>query len=386
MNTLSEVVNFQIVVPAFNEGEMLEHVLQHAREWGYLKHLVVVDDASTDATHQILERWVQHSELRALRMEHNCKKEGAIRAAMEALQDAGELRPYTLLLDADSMLVGDSSGKEITSQIEQCIEKIKQCNQKAMALRIDVASREVSTVFERCAFADYSAMQVDQWLVSLQEQVWVINGVGGIFETDCLLSVLQDMEPDFETGDLLITVRLMSEEHRISFCPTFVVETFVPVTLRSYFNQRRRWERGTTKILWNEMRFYTGLFARMRLLALWTLVHLSVYLGLIATIGFILVGKMDYSMFSVVLFTSALLWFWVSMIKGFALKIFRPRFKLWQYSFCAVMNSLLWILVTTPARLTGFIEAVVHLSLRRSLRGNRMQPLARHTWLVGSGA
>ena len=76
------------MVPAFNEGEMLEHVLQHAREWGYLKHLVVVDDASTDATHQILERWVQHSELRALRMEHNCKKEGAIRAAMEALQDA----------------------------------------------------------------------------------------------------------------------------------------------------------------------------------------------------------------------------------------------------------------------------------------------------------
>ena len=47
-------VRFQIVMPAFNEGQTLEHVLQNARERGYLKHLVVVDDASTDETPQIL--------------------------------------------------------------------------------------------------------------------------------------------------------------------------------------------------------------------------------------------------------------------------------------------------------------------------------------------
>jgi len=94
--------------------------------------------------------------------------------------------------------------------------------------------------------------QFDQWLVGKQQKLWVINGPGGLFITEHLLQILRSIIPDFETGDLLITVELMKQRLPIEFYPDIAVSTFVPTTLHEYFNQRRRWERGTTKVLWND--------------------------------------------------------------------------------------------------------------------------------------
>lgn len=372
---------FQIVVPAFNEEKSLEHVLRHAMVCGYLKHLIIVDDASTDSTPLILEKWGRDFGLRAIRLQRNCKKEGAIRVVMEALRDAGELKPYTLLLDSDSMLVGDSSGNSLFSQIERCIDQMQQDGYQALALRIDAVLSNKPRLFELCAFADYTAMQFDQWIVGLQGQLWVINGPGGIFETRQLLSILQDMVPDFETGDLLITVKLMIRSQLIGFCPSICVETFVPGDLQSYFKQRRRWERGTTKVLWNEMPFYLGLFARFRLLGLSTVIHLSMYLGLTAALALIFVGRMQWSNFYTVLFSSAALWFLVSIIKGVFIKLTRPRLRFWRYCGCAVLNSGLWMLVTTPARLVGFAEGVSQ--ILSGVNSPALYPceVVQHVWL-----
>lgn len=372
---------FQIVVPAFNEQESLEHVLRHAMDCGYLEHLLIVDDASTDSTPQILERWARDYGLRAIRLQRNCKKEGAIRVGMEAIRNAGELKPYTVLLDSDSMLVGDSSGGTMVAQIERCIDQMQQAGYKALALRIDAVLGSRPTLFEACAFADYTAMQFDQWLVGLQGQLWVINGPGGIFETNHLLPILQDMEPDFETGDLLITVKLMIQCQPIGFCPSFCVETFVPRGLHSYFKQRRRWERGTTKVLWNELTFYLGIFTRLRLLALLTVIHLSLYLGLIAALGLMLLGRMQWSNFCTVLVTSAALWFVVSVIKGMVIKLMRPGFRFWRYCGCTVMNSVLWLLVTTPARITGFAEGVRQILSGACRPARQTHELVQHAWL-----
>lgn len=372
---------FQIVVPAFNEEKSLEHVLRHAMDCGYLEHLIIVDDASTDSTPLILERWGRNFGLRAIRLQRNCKKEGAIRVVMEALRDAGELKPYTLLLDSDSMLVGDSSGDSLISQIEQCIDQMQQDGYHALALRIDAVLSNRPRLFELCAFADYTAMQFDQWMVGLQGQLWVINGPGGIFETRQLLPILQDMVPDFETGDLLITVKLMIQSQLIGFCPSISVETFVPGDLQSYFKQRRRWERGTTKVLWNEMSFYLGLFTRFRLLGISTVVHFSMYLGLIAALGLIFVGGMQLYNFYTVLLSSAALWFLVSIIKGVFIKLTRPRLRFWRYCGCAVLNSGLWMLVTTPARLVGFAEGVSQILSGVSSPALYPCEVVQHVWL-----
>jgi cellulose synthase/poly-beta-1,6-N-acetylglucosamine synthase-like glycosyltransferase len=372
---------FQIVVPAFNEEGILEYILQHAMDAGYLEHLILVDDASTDTTPKILEWWAANFGLMSIRLQQNCKKEGAIRIAMEELQDAGELRPYTLLLDADSMLVDDTLGRSVISQIERCIDNMQQFDYKALALRIDAFQRPNATLFEACALADYTAMQVDQWLCGHQGQLWVINGPGGLFDSTNLLSILQAIEPDFETGDLLITVKLMIQRQKIGFCPSFCVETFVPRDLKSYFNQRRRWERGTTQVLWNERGFYLSLFRRLCLLALLTVIHMFVYFGLLAVLVLMIIGTMSWLKLGFILFASVILWFIVSVLKGVVIKVKRPTFRFWRYCGYAMINSGLWLLVTTPARLTGFVEGVLKIFLGRACPVQQTRELVKPTWL-----
>ena len=350
-------------------------------DYGYLEYLLIVDDASTDSTPQILDRWARDYGLRALRLHHNCKKEGAIRVGMEAIWKSGELKPYTVLLDADSMLLGDSSGRTMIDQIERCIDQMQKADYKALALRIDPVIDSKLNIFEACATADYTAMQFDQWLVGLQDQLWVINGPGGIFDTSHLLPILQEMEPDFETGDLLITVKLMTQYQPIGFCPSFCVQTFVPSGLQSYFRQRRRWERGTTKVLWNELTFYLSIFASLRLLALSTVIHLSLYLGMIAALGLIVIGKMQWSNLSTVLVTSAALWFVVSVVKGAAIKRMRPEFQFWRYCSFSIMNSVLWLLITTPARITGFVEGVRQILSGAARPVRKDQEPVQYVWL-----
>jgi len=54
-------------------------------------------------------------------------------------------------------------------------------------------------------------------------------------------------------------------------------------------------------------------------------------------------------------------WFVVSLLKGGWLTSRRSRFPFPKYCLCAVGNGLLWIFVTTPARITGCLEGVIQL-------------------------
>ncbi|QWD95360.1 glycosyltransferase [Polynucleobacter sp. MG-Unter2-18] len=372
---------FQIIVPAFNEEESLDAVIQHAYDYGYFNNLLIVDDASTDSTPEILKKWSNNFGLRVIRLQENCKKEGAVKVAMKALQKAGELKPFTLLLDADSMLIGDLSNKDVPQQIEKCIQQMLVSLCKGMAFRIEVSPLCSTTFFDKCAFADYTAMQFDQWLLALQHQLWVINGVGGIFDTNHLMKILDEIEPDFETGDLIITVKLMIDKQIVAFSSGFSVETFVPRDLRSYFNQRRRWERGTTKVLWNERFFYFKLFPGLRLMALSTIIHLSLYLGLITSTVLIILDNITWIDFFTIWIFSALAWFAVSIIKGAIIKITRPDLQMKRFVLCAALNSLLWFFVTSPARLTGFFEAIYQIITGASRFKSHSQITVKYSWV-----
>ncbi len=368
--------SFQIIVPVYNEAATLEIVLAHARDAGYLHYMVFVDDASTDDSPRILQQWTTTENLRAIRLDVNRRKEGAIRAAMELLEQEGELAPYTVLLDSDSLIGASDTGESVHDRLLAAIAHMQERGFSGMAFRIEAIAHRRANLFSFSAFADYSAMQFDQWLVGHQRQLWVINGPGGLFETRPLLRILRTMVPDFETGDLLITVELMKERRAIAFYPHVAVLTFIPTTLRAYFNQRRRWERGTAKVIWRERAFYAGLFRRPSLLALWTLVHFSPYAMLIAAVVMLGSQKTDPQELAFTLLASFGVWFCISLVKGLWIKATRPAFPYLRYCGCALANGLLWVLATTAARYTGFGEAIYQLA--RPARRRAALPAALH--------
>ena len=365
---------FQIVVPVFNEEDTLESVVKYAKTRDYLHRMVFVDDASTDLSPTILQRWVDTEGVMAIRLEQNQKKEGAIRAALESLANNGPgLAPYTVLLDADSIITSSSETGSVEAQLQAAIEHMKEKSLGGIAFRIDAISLKPLNAFALAAFADYAAMQFDQWLVSHQFQLWVINGPGGLFETEALIAILRTIEPDFETGDLLITVELMKQSRGIAFYPAVTVETYVPTDTKSYFKQRRRWERGTTKILWRERSFYIALFHRPSLLALVTLIHLSLYVGFLILLIMLALQQVIPNEIPRILFLASLVWMTIGYLKGVWLKLSRPQFPFFRFCGCTVLNAAVGLLVTTPARFTGFVEAIYQLARLRGAVIRRSQ-------------
>jgi len=352
---------FQIIVPVYNEEQRLEKIFNLAKASGYLKNIVFVDDASTDSSLKILKHWVKYEKINLISFPVNAKKEGAIKAAMDILLERGELRPYTMLLDADSFIESTVTGVSINVAIENAISYLNHNQFSALSFRIEATSDRVSNVFYMSAFSDFYGMQFDHWLTSKQSQLWVINGSGGLFETQCLHSILNTMVPDFETGDLKITVELMKQNSPIGYYPLIKISTLTPSTLLTYFNQRRRWERGTIKVIWYERKFYINNFRRPSLLAFYTLLHFALYIGLLVTLLIHSFKPLTFTNYTLLLGKTFIFWQVLNLLKGLFLRykgIHSP------YNFfvkCVIIHGLVWITVTVFARLTGFCDAIVYL-------------------------
>jgi len=75
-------VRVSFLVPAFNEAATIEEVLERVEALDLDKQVIVVDDGSTDATAEILERWRSGGDGRVVVRQPNSGKGAAIRAAI----------------------------------------------------------------------------------------------------------------------------------------------------------------------------------------------------------------------------------------------------------------------------------------------------------------
>ena len=351
---------FQIIVPVYNEEQRLEKIFNLAKDSGYLENIVFVDDASTDSSLKILKHWVKYENINLISFPVNAKKEGAIKAAMDILLEKDELRPYTMLLDADSFIESTVTDISINVAIENAISYLNHNQLSALSFRIEAKSDTLFNIFYISAFSDFYGMQFDHWLTSKQYQVWVINGSGGLFKTQRLHSILNTIVPDFETGDLKITVELMKQNSRIDYYPLIKIRTFTPSTLFTYFNQRRRWERGTMKVMWYDRKFYLNNFRRPSILAFYTLLHFALYIGLFFTILIHFFRPLTFTNYAILLGKTFLFWQTLNLLKGIFLNFKGISTPYFFFFLCVILHGFVWLTVTVFARLTGFCDAIVY--------------------------
>jgi len=72
-----------VVMPVFNERETIEEILRRVQATPFRKEIVIVDDASTDGTREILEK-LDDAEIRVLHHERNQGKGAALRTGFAA--------------------------------------------------------------------------------------------------------------------------------------------------------------------------------------------------------------------------------------------------------------------------------------------------------------
>jgi len=94
--TMSSTMLLSVLIPVFNEAATIRKVIARVRATGIVHEVVIVDDASTDGTREILEELAAEPDVRVFFQAHNQGKGAAIRRAIaEARGDV------VLIQDAD---------------------------------------------------------------------------------------------------------------------------------------------------------------------------------------------------------------------------------------------------------------------------------------------
>lgn len=119
-----------IVVPAFNERAALERLLPGWLDWceASSTNLIIVDDGSSDQTAVLLESYVGHPRLRALR---HRKNRGYGNAIKTGIYQAGT--PYVSTMDADGQHAIEDTRLLLTQLIEHDVDLVVGSRTSGMA-------------------------------------------------------------------------------------------------------------------------------------------------------------------------------------------------------------------------------------------------------------
>lgn len=79
------MMKLSVVIPVYNERDTVELLLKRVEATPYEKEIILVDDASTDGTREILTRLARdhRNQVRLILHQENCGKGAAIRTAIE---------------------------------------------------------------------------------------------------------------------------------------------------------------------------------------------------------------------------------------------------------------------------------------------------------------
>ncbi len=80
---LPEGFRLSVVIPVFNERNTIDEVVARVRQSGVPCEIILVDDASTDGTRELLESWEQTEDLQIFFHEQNQGKGAALKTGFE---------------------------------------------------------------------------------------------------------------------------------------------------------------------------------------------------------------------------------------------------------------------------------------------------------------
>ncbi len=361
MNNINNCNDYHIISPVFNEEDNLGFILEKAQEMGYLHKITFVNDASTDNTLEILKKWNKKTGLGFINLKCNRKKEGAILFALELMEKNNDLPDKIITLDSDTFLQSRDDSESIDIAIQKASSYMDQMNLTGMTFNMEPILCQDSKFLEKLQYPEYTGLWFWHRQSAKQNKIWVLNGPGVIFRSRDLLDALRNMTPDFETGDFLITVNLMNNGHKIGYYEKIKMLTSVPSSPYDLFKQRRRWERGTLKVLsWN-IPFFVNQFFKLNLISVQLFLYLWIYLGVVLLFINWNLGKTN--LLENILFLG---FFWLFF--NFIINL--SNRSVWRFAnirrilIYTPIWLFIWPLIVMPARIAGFLDFIKHYLLR----------------------
>ncbi len=221
-----------ILVPAYNEGAVIQGSIRSLLKLDYPRYeIIVIDDGSRDDTYQKASTFAgmhAHVEVRVIRKQ-NAGKARALNTGIAAAR--GE---FVLCMDGDSALHPGS--------LRAAVRHLANPDVGAVAGSVKVVNRTnlLSTLQALEYVEGLNMVRAAQGFFRL---VNIIPGPIGIFRVRALKGV-GGYDHDTFAEDCDLTLKLLSEGWQIHYEPEAIAYTEAPEKLLDLLKQRYRWTRG----------------------------------------------------------------------------------------------------------------------------------------------
>ena len=221
-----------LVVPAYNEGVVIEAAIRSLLELDYTNYeILVIDDGSTDDTYE--KALGVAAESRRVPVRVITKKNGG---KAEALNTGMSMARGEFILNMD----GDS--KLSKNVIRVCVRHFDDPRIGAVAGNVKVVNRE--NIWSKIQALEYvEGLAMARKAQSFVRAVNIIPGPLGMFRKSVLQEV-KGYDHDTFAEDCDLTLKLLMRGWHIAYEPAAVAWVETPSGLLNLLKQRYRWTRG----------------------------------------------------------------------------------------------------------------------------------------------
>lgn len=243
---IRELPPISILVPAYNEGRVMERALTSLMKLDYPEYeVLVIDDGSTDDTLAIATEWEGQRGPGLFRVitKPNGGKATALNAGIEH-----SLHPLIMCMDADSYLESTTLLKAARHFADPAVG--------AVAGNVKVENR--GKVVTRLQALEYiEGLNMPRRAQGFVAAVNIVPGPVGLFRREALEEV-GGYDTDTFAEDADLTLKMMAAGWRVEYEDQAIAWSEAPESWRDLTQQRYRWTRGILQAL----RKRKGLFLR----------------------------------------------------------------------------------------------------------------------------
>jgi biofilm PGA synthesis N-glycosyltransferase PgaC len=252
-----------VLVPCKDEAAAIDATCHALRYLDYPDYrVVIIDDASTDGTPDIIRRWVSKVPIfHLMRLTENVGKARALNLAL----DLAVSTPVTVVMDADTLLAPQAL-KWLVAPFT------RQPRLGAVTGNPIVFNR--GNLLEKMQAAEFASII---GLIKRSQRVFgrvlTVSGCITAYRTE-LLQQIGGFSPNTATEDIEITWQIERRFWEVWFEPRAVAFIQAPSTLKGFWKQRCRWALGG----WHLLRKHKDIFVRWQWRRLWP-VYIEFVLG-----------------------------------------------------------------------------------------------------------
>lgn len=342
-----------IIVPAFNEGKVIERSLQSLLTLDYPNYeIIVVDDGSWDDTYARAHAFEgiqgkQHVRVRVAR-QLNAGKARALNRGISLAEGA-----LVLCMDGDSKLTSDC--------LRQAVRHFADPTIGAVAGNVKVVNRQ--RLLTRLQALEYiEGLNLVRKAQGFFRIVNIIPGPVGMFRKEVLEQVGY-YAPDTYAEDCDLTLHILIHGWKIKYEPRAIAYTEAPETIPDLIRQRYRWTRGILQsIRKHKQALISTQYGMTNSLVLWYMIFEALVwpaLNVLTNLLFVALGVLyGFSYFAV------FWWFQLTLLDlGAALYcviLERESLRLVPYS---IFYRLFFILAVDVVKLLGALDELLGLRM-----------------------